>query len=63
MNHQRDSQPSREAVQQASVLVPNQSCPQPLALYSGKDVATRAATGAGKTLSFRIALLMALEES
>ena len=33
-----------------------------LALRSGKDVITCAATGAGKTLSFWIALLMAMEE-
>jgi superfamily II DNA helicase RecQ len=33
-----------------------------LALRAGKDVITCAATGAGKTLSFWIALLMAMEE-
>ena len=33
-----------------------------LALYAKKDVIGVAATGAGKTLSFWIALLMALEE-
>ena len=33
-----------------------------LALHAGKDVITCTATGAGKTLSFWIALLMALEE-
>jgi len=33
-----------------------------LVLYAGKDVVGVAATGAGKTLSFWIALLMALEE-
>ncbi|KAF8995086.1 hypothetical protein BDQ17DRAFT_1251068 [Cyathus striatus] len=33
-----------------------------LALYSGKDVVGCAPTGAGKTLSFWIPLLMALEE-
>ena len=33
-----------------------------LALHAGKDVITCAATGAGKTLSFWIALLMAMEE-
>ena len=33
-----------------------------LALYAKKDVVAVAATGAGKTLSFWIALLMALEE-
>jgi superfamily II DNA helicase RecQ len=33
-----------------------------LALYSGKDVIGCAATGAGKTLSFWIPLLMALED-
>ena len=32
------------------------------ALYAGNDVVGVAATGAGKTLSFWIALLMALEE-
>jgi superfamily II DNA helicase RecQ len=32
-----------------------------LALYAGKDVVACAATGAGKTLSFWIPLLMALE--
>ena len=33
-----------------------------LALRAGKDVVTCAATGAGKTLSFWIALLMAMED-
>lgn len=33
-----------------------------LALYAKKDVVAVAATGAGKTLSFWITLLMALEE-
>jgi superfamily II DNA helicase RecQ len=33
-----------------------------LALHAGKDVVSCAATGAGKTLSFRTALLMAMEE-
>ena len=33
-----------------------------LALRAGKDVVTCAATGAGKTLSFWIALLMAIEK-
>lgn len=61
MDHQRDTQPGREVVQQTSVLVPNQSCPC-RALHAGKDVVSCAATGAGKTLSFRTALLMAMEE-
>lgn len=33
-----------------------------LALYAGKDVIRCAATGSGKTLSFWIPLLMALED-